>query len=79
MFTARIFKTMNESCDNIIESLIEPDELTLFNNLFKRKHMAKFDIQVYINDNLFFIGCVGEYLNYLLFRFNEELEKEMNK
>lgn len=77
MFTARIFETIDKSCDNIIESLLEPDEFKLFNHLFIRKHMVKLDIEVYCNDTLIFTGSVGEFLNYLLNCFKEDLEKEM--
>lgn len=77
MLTARIFETMDCSCDNIIESLIEPDEFKLFNHLFIRKHMVKLDIEVYCNDTLIFVGSVGEFINLLLNQFKEDLEKEM--
>lgn len=77
MLTARIFETMDKSCDNIIESLIEPNVLYLFNHLFIRKHMVKLDIQVYSNDKLIFKGSVGEFINLLLNQFKEDLEKEM--
>lgn len=77
MLTARIFETMDRSFDNIIESLLEPDEFKLFNHLFIRKHMVKLDIEVYRNDTLIFNGSVGEFINYLLNRFKVELEKEM--
>lgn len=77
MLTARIFETMDKSCDNIIESLIEPDVFKLFNHLFIRKHMVKLDIEVYCNDTLIFTGSVGEFLNYMLNYFKVELEKEM--
>lgn len=78
MITARIFETMDKSCENIIESLIEPDVFKLFNHLFIRKHMVKLDIEVYDNDTGIFFGSVGDFLNYLLNYFKEELKKEMD-
>lgn len=78
MFTVRIFETMDCSCDNIIESDILPDELSMFKYLFIRKHMVKLDIEVYDNDTQIFTGSVGEFINILLNLFKEDLEKEMS-
>lgn len=77
MYKARIFETMDYTCNNIIESLIELDKFMLFNHLFIRKHMVKLDIEVYSNDTLIFIGSVGEFINVLLNQFMDEIEKEM--
>ena len=77
MYTARIFETIDESFNNIIESLLEPNEFMLFNHLFVRENMVKLDLEVYRNDMLIFAGSVGEFLNHMLNLFNEQLKKEM--
>lgn len=78
MYTARIFESMDCSFDKIIESTILPDEFALFRHVFFRKHMSKYDIQIYHNDTLFYVGHIGQFLYTMLFQFKDEIDKEMD-
>lgn len=78
MYTVRIFESMDCSCDTIIESTILADEFALFRHMFFRKHMSKYDIEVYDNDSLFFVGSIAQFLYILLAQFKDEIDKELN-
>lgn len=77
MYTIRIFKTQDCTRENLVESNVLSSEFSIFKYLFSKKRLFNNDVEVYEDDNLIFVGCVGHFLNRLLDEFKEEIEKEM--
>lgn len=78
MYTIRIFKTQDCTRENVVESNLLPSEFSIFKYLFNRKRLINNDIEVYEDDTLIFVGCVGHFLYRLLEEFRDEIEKEMH-
>lgn len=78
MYTARIFRSKDCTRETLWQTYIYTEKFSLFKNLFIKKRLFNFDIEVYEGDTLIFVGCVGHFLNRMLDEFKEEISKELN-